>query len=330
MKIQKVSLGQFFTKMDYWLTPQVWSFIQSQNKSIAYDPFAGQGDLLKAMQAMGFQTVVGFDIDPHHGFEYQDSLSAIKPVRDAIIITNPPYLSNYSAARKKLSEPLQKYFLNQRHSDLYLIALEKMIATNLPVVAIIPETFLLSSSTFINQCHSITILENNPFVDTDVPVCVACFDGIVKPLAKLSIYKNDQYIVDGKTLFEMKPKPKKNITMTFNKMNGWLALRAVDSTNSEKPIEFNYRDHIDYHWEEGIKVSSRLYTLIDVYCPIGRRDDFIRLLNQELQHLRSISHDLVLSPFKGNTKIGSRRRRLDYQTARALIEVVSHQLAIRK
>jgi hypothetical protein len=42
--------------------------------------------------------------------------------------------------------------------------------------------------------------------------------------------------------------------------------------------------------------------------------------NRILDAHRAATHDLLLSPFKGNARNGVRRRRLDYATARAILE----------
>ena len=44
---KKRMLGQFFTKGDCWLRPQVKQFISESGAYIAYDPFAGDGCLLR-------------------------------------------------------------------------------------------------------------------------------------------------------------------------------------------------------------------------------------------------------------------------------------------
>jgi hypothetical protein len=45
--------------------------------------------------------------------------------------------------------------------------------------------------------------------------------------------------------------------------------------------------------------------------------------NVLLAQLRENSCDLVLAPFKGNDKLGNRRRRLDYALARQLLNEAS-------
>ena len=45
--IKKQTLGQFFTKNDFWLKDHVLDFIKSTRTTTVLDPFAGSGDLLK-------------------------------------------------------------------------------------------------------------------------------------------------------------------------------------------------------------------------------------------------------------------------------------------
>ena len=178
---KKRALGQFFTKGELWLKPQVMDFIKKTDSSIAYDPFAGAGDLLRVAKAKcGFAEVVGLDIDEKLAWSHNDSLLNIPHIDDAIIITNPPYISSYSAARKGLVQGLAKYFATSSYNDIYLIALDKMIEAQDNIVAIIPETFINSNYEKKNLLYSITILEENPFHDTENPVIVACFDGKFK------------------------------------------------------------------------------------------------------------------------------------------------------
>ena len=85
-------------------------------------------------------------------------------------------------------------------------------------------------------------------------------------------------------------------------------------------LRFDFKENIDYDWEKGIKVSSRLFTLISIDVPQNKRQAFIDSCNAILKEVRDKSHDIMLSPFKGNMKNGIRRRRLDFKTCRAIIE----------
>ncbi len=319
-KDKKVKLGQFFTKESLWLKPQIIKFIKDSKATIAYDPFAGGGDLLKVSHLYGIGKTKGLDIDSSLSWEVNDSLVSIPSVKDAIIITNPPYLSNYSASRKKIYGSVAKYFDDSRYDDLYLIALTRMLEAQKYVVAIIPETFLNSSFVAKNKLASVTVLEENPFEDTDTPVCVACFDSEIKSFEKIDVFKNDKFI--GKLSFfeSLRLRPKNDVTIRFNVLNGWLGLRAVDTTNPAKMIQFDFKENFDYDWNKGIKVSSRLLSTIDIDVPMEKRQAFIDECNHILTDIRQQSADIVMSPFKGNMKNGVRRRRLDYMTARSIME----------
>jgi hypothetical protein len=319
---KKRSLGQFFTQGTCWLQPQIIEFIESSKCSVAYDPFAGSGCLFRPVTnaVTGVTRVVGLDIDPSLGWKVNDSLLDVPSIPDAVIVTNPPYISNYSASRKRLGESLRKYFALTPYDDIYLLALDRMLSAQKNVVAIIPETFINSPYRKKNLLHSITVLEQNPFHDTDTPVVVVCFDSKVKPFSSVRVYKDGKFVCTLADIESCRKTPTNDVVMRFNDLNGWLAVRCVDTTNPNDMLRFDFRDRIDYDWDKGIKVSSRLLTLIAIDVPMNKRQTLINECNSILQSLRDRSHDLVLSPFKGNMKNGVRRRRLDFQTCRAIVE----------
>lgn len=320
MNKHKITKGQFFTKAQLWLKKQIKCFIENSNCKMAYDPYAGVGDLIKCSNIYGIEETKGLDIDEKLGWDINDSLIKIPHIEGAIIITNPPYLSNYSASRKKVYDDVRQYFENSHYDDLYLIALDRMLEAQKKVVAIIPETFINSSYIQKNKLSSITILEDNPFEDTDTPVCVVCFDGIEKGLENVMVYKNETLVSNLGHIESLRPKTSNDVKMKFNVIDGWLGLRAVDTTNPENMIRFDYKENFDYDWSKGIKVSSRLLSIIDIEIPTKDKDKFISECNAILDTLRLETQDIILSPFKGNMKNGVRRRRLDFYTARAIIE----------
>lgn len=316
---KKIKLGQFFTKESSWLKPHVKEFILNSGRSVAYDPFAGGGDLLKVCQLkMNFTKIIGLDIDKELGWKVNDSLIKVPFVSDSIIVTNPPYLAKQSATRKKID--LSKYFENTNYDDLYLLALEKMVEANDYIVVIIPESFINSNFKNKNLIYSITILEENPFTDTENPVCVVCFDGVKKDYKDIKIYKNDKYLTNFAEILKYKQTPLKNLRICFNDLNGWIGLRAIDSTDDNKKIKFDFKNKINYDWDNKINVSSRHFSLIYVEIDSKFRESFLQLCNEKLNKIREKTHDLVLTPFKGNTKSGIRRRRLDFKMARLILE----------
>jgi len=316
---QKVRLGQFFTTKEIWLRPQVVDFIKSVGAKTVLDPFAGDGHLLEVAKQFGIGDVQGFDVDPSCGWEVNDSLKSIPHFDHAVIITNPPYLTNYSASRKKIFHEVEQYFTSTNFVDLYQIALERCLESNDYVVAIVPETFI--NSIFPKgRLNSVTILEENPFEDTECPVCVVCFDKEYKNTSEIKVYKNDQYLGSWAELNRYRVKPQRGAKIVFNAPHGRIALRAVDSQSPTEKIKFMPAEELRYDLA-GIKVSSRLITLIDM--PGVKDEELQRIINESnkiLDSYRLATRDITLSPFKGNNKEGDRRRRLDYKTARAILE----------
>lgn len=320
---KKKYLGQFFTEDSCWLQPQVREFIEKSGCEIAYDPFAGSGCLFAPVtNSIASVTLCkGLDIDPTLGWEVNDSLVRIPAVDGAIIITNPPYISNYSASRKRLSCELKKYFDSTEYDDVYLLALDRMLEAQRNVVAIIPETFINSAFKKKRLLKSLTILEENPFKDTDTPVVVVCFDSIDKSFEEVDVYKGATRVCSFGDVEKCRLIPDNSVAMKFNDPSGWLGVRCVDTTDPSDMLRFDFKERIDYDWENGIKVSSRLLTLVAIDVPIELRRRFVNSCNDILSKLRQDSHDIILSPFKGNMKNGVRRRRLDFQTCRAIIEI---------
>lgn len=324
METKKVTLGQFFTKNSSWAQPQVVEFIQNcinegYNKIV--DPYAGDGDLLNYAKnnLNGIMKTIGYDIDPTLKWKVNDSLVCIPKHKNSLVLTNPPYLASYSARRKgvEVYAKVAKYFMNNSHEDLYQVALERMLESYDNVVAIIPETYI-NSNFSKDRLKLITILEGDPFVDTDCPVCVCCFTKNINQPRDVLFYKDGRYICTYKELQNCKKIPTNIINIKFNESKGKIALRAVDNTKDNDIIKFLPIEELEYDLKN-IKVSSRLITVIDI-PEIENYDRFIDICNEILTEYREIMSDILLSPFKGNRKNGVRRRRLDYKTARAILE----------
>ena len=317
-KKHKTKLGQFFTKKDVWLRQHIKDFIINSKTKIVYDPFAGNGDLLSVVKNFGYEKTIGLDIDKKLKWKINDSLVNIPHIDNAIIITNPPYIAKQSATRHRIN--LKKYYNSTIYDDIYLLALDKMLEAQNYVVAIIPESFINSIYKQKNKLYSITILEENPFEDTENPVCVACFDGDEKPFEKIKIYKEDKYINNLAYFENLRLDPKNDINISFNDKKGWLALRATDSSNGQDVIHFCFKKDMDYDFEKNIKVSSRHISLLNIDIKTKDREKFINESNKIIAELRDNTSDIIFTPFKGNTKFGKRRRRLDFRLARAILE----------
>lgn len=290
------------------------------------DPFVGRGDLFSPLWSI-FDHYYGYDIDPdlctEMGWSWNDSLDHMPFHPNALVVTNPPYLAKNSAVRNKLDSALYFSGMDDRYEDLYQIALDRVLNKYQRAVFIIPETYF-QTELWKSHLHSYTIIEENPFTDTDCPVCVACFevntDLLEMHYNNYSIYKNNELLFDRFELTEILYEfnsTRLNAPITFNDPKGNLGLRGVDGVKHYDRIRFCRPEDLDYDKE--IKESSRSITLINVH-DVDVSDDFIAAANFYLRKLRRVTYDVVLSPFKNNNDLGKRRRRLDYKWARKIIE----------
>lgn len=313
----KTATGSFFTKKNVWLTKPIVKFLTlalKENNSVL-DPYAGEGHLLNVCLEKFESKIYGYDIRETNWIK-NDSLISIPNPNNAVIVTNPPYLAKYSAKRKGVIDEVEKYF-NCEREDLYQVALDKCLSSARFVVAIIPETFLNSSydKRFLSV---LCVLEENPFEDTETPVCVACFDTQKKQNGKL--YINEKYCGDLNEIFSYRESVERKQNIKFNVANGRIALKAVDGTADGDYIRFENANTFKYS-RSNIKHSSRLLTYIEVDSLSDEEvDKFVTICNQNLKSIREKTFDLILSPFKGNNKAGKRRRRLDYAMARVIME----------
>lgn len=325
--VDKVSAGAHYTEHDCWLQPPVAAFIDTQIRSKhvcnVLDPFAGDGHLLRLIQQRHGLATHGLDLYAGD-WPRNDSLKHIPASPATLICTNPPYLAKYSARRKGILPRVAKYFDAVGYDDLYLLAIDRMLATGMPVVAIVPETFI-ASGLLRRHLDRVVVLEaHNPFASTETPVCVACFDPSVVP-AETRCYKDAHFVgtlAQLETGAERSASESAKRRITFNVASGALALKAVDGTRAGDRIRF--LKGADFGYDTGmIKVSSRLMTRIHIHGLAPQSlDTLVVAANAELERIRECTQDIVLSPFKGNNKDGTRRRRLDYRLARLLIASV--------
>ena len=325
MKNKKISYGQFFTKHDVWLKEPVVEFLSDVNNDTILDPFAGGGDLLNVLKdKFGYTDHEGYDIDPSFNWRYRNSLIDI-PKTNRLIVTNPPYLAKNSAKRKKLEE--YNYFnsMGSMYSDLYQIALTKCMENHDYIVAIVPETIITSD--YLNylikvdwdktrRIDRIIILEENPFTDTTCPVVVVC---IGKKDSRLRIYKGDEFIGFYEDMKHIQPIPSNELKVEFNNKEGNIGLRGVDGGKQHNRIKFCLPSELNYDFNK-ICASSRSITVLNVNIDKKLIPSVIEKANELLEKYRKDTADIFLAPFKGNDKEGIRRRRLDFKTAKGILE----------
>jgi hypothetical protein len=329
--IAKVSTGSFYTTRSNWLTQEIRDFLEQaiqQSGGVVLDPFAGDGHLLEAIKS---DKQLGKLVVQTEGFDIQgttwprnDSLIEIPNSRRAVIVTNPPYLANHSAKRKGVDSLVKKYFESSDQDNLFKVALVNSLAVADYVVAIIPETFLLSSFPK-DRLELAVVIQDTLFGDTEAPALVACFG---KKLSEdADIFVGHQ---KGATLNQIlalrNPLVSKRRQIVFNDPAGRVGLRAVDGSDGESPIQFMLGKDFDYP-RQSVVVSSRLMTYLDL--PEVKDSDIPELIaavNDGLNRIRKASLDLALAPFKGNDKKGKRRRRLDYALARSLLNQAAQKV----
>lgn len=326
--LQKIARGVFYTTDAGWLNEPVRRFLSlallAQNAgrpaASVLDPFAGDGHLLELVGSEFEVATFGLDIAGSK-WPRNDSLVAIPNANDSVIVTNPPYLANHSAKRKGVSEMVAAYFDGSEYDNLYKLALDRCLASADYVVAIIPETFLLSTFDK-SRLWLASVIENELFSDTEAPAVVACFGPSV---SSAKVYKNHNLVGDLEQILALRTgglarsTKRAGIICNFNVPNGRIGLRAVDGADGKTPIAFLLAEDFDYP-KNKVLHSSRLMTYLDVpQLSDEQLPLFVGEANRILNQLREESADIVLAPFKGNDKNGKRRRRLDYAFARQIL-----------
>ncbi|MCX6478234.1 MAG: hypothetical protein NT044_02390 [Micrococcales bacterium] len=293
----------------------------AQSNGYLLDPFAGDGHLLEAIKSDSVllgrhvSQATGFDIQGDT-FPFNDSLVAIPNPQRAVIVTNPPYLANHSAKRKGVDQLEAKYFAGTTQKNLYRIALEKALESADYVVAIIPETFLLSTFPK-HRLELAVVIQDSLFGDTDAPALVACFTK--ERCAGAHVFTGNQSIGNLSEILALRDSIAPKQRIVFNEPTGRIGLRAVDGSDGKTPIAFVAAKDFGYP-SDSVATSSRLMTYLEV-PGVADKDipELISKANTLLASIRMRSGDLVLAPFKGNNKAGKRRRRLDYALARRIL-----------
>jgi hypothetical protein len=322
----KVSRGSFYTTDPSWLNEPVKLFLEKAlfaSKTRVLDPFAGDGHLLELVSEV-FRSIrpdiqaTGFDISGN-SWPLNDSLVSIPNPSGAVILTNPPYLANHSAKRKGVDSLVAKYFESSSQDNLYKIALEKSLEAADYVVAVIPETFLLSSFDKSRLVRAV-VIEGELFGDTEAPALVACFGPARTPEADIFIGSEFALLVSDIEKIRT-PILEEKTKIVFNDPSGRIGLRAVDASDGMQLIEFYQAK--DFHYPiKNVKVSSRLMTYLEIPKLLDADvEEVVSRANHVLSEIRKSSKDLALAPFKGNDLRGKRRRRLDYLMARKILNL---------
>lgn len=382
---KKRQLGQYFTsnfdlvlsrlEFDTFFTKDIFFTYDNDSTVNLIDPFAGDGSLLCSVVNTvknKFSDVenlrinaVGCDIDKslceQYGWTHIDSIASTdKEIKNAanvnqhfVCVTNPPYLGKSSAKRLGIKDA-SKYF--KQFDDLYLEALYKCYNYYHAGLMIVPESFIsyllntasrtTDNNLILSGITNIMSLYNNPFNDTEVPVCVITWDHRAARFM-LNNYKilNTNAIITIDTIPDAATRMidlaiirrqytdnkdidgiKQNIK--FNDPNGSIGLVAYDSyIANKKPIQFCSIDKLPFD-KNIVSKESRMNTIISI--PAIYNDlvpniiDFSNYILNDI--IRKQTYDLVLTPFKCNNTNGLRRRRLDYNLAKSIVATAIYEL----
>jgi hypothetical protein len=321
----KVRTGRFLTTGDGWLCEPVLEFLRAAGADEVVDPFAGDGHLLRHVVEAGIEVPTsGYDIAP--GWPRNDSLASIPSHPAAVIVTNPPYLAKHSASRKRVLRTVARYYADG-DLDLYQVAVRRCLEASPHVVALLPETFL-HAGVLRERLERVVVIEReSPFDDTTCPILVACFGPEERAADEVWVWRDEQRVGTLAELDALRRAGAVSDAIRFNDPNGAIALQAVDGVDPAVRIAFGPRSASGYD-VAGIKPSSRLVTFVTVdgVDDETRVDRLCTLANARLAALRDGIGELALSPFKGNDRLGRRRRRLDYRQARAILTAALAEL----
>lgn len=323
------ALGQYYTEGDAFGSPAFaqWYARATHNlpaQAAILEPFAGAGHIPRALRDRGIRRQWhAVDLDPpsptdivmsglvvHKG----NSLRQI-PRGYALAITNPPYLASNWAARRKMTYP------RTHHDDLYKLALDRMLARVPYVAAIVPASFITAGQ-FHERLTAVVALRGDLFRDTQCPVCLALFE----PLPALVNQRLDFDVWDGSVHLGTHQQFVNHLTAgspelawKFNDPAGPIALFGIDNLVAPT-IRFAPGREVP---EAEIKYSSRIITRIGLPASVKRSQvpALIETVNQHLSTWRTETHDVLLSPFRGLRQDGHWRRRLDFATARRLLDL---------
>lgn len=322
----KIKHGQFYTKGNCFQHDvfRDWYRQIPSNMNKFIEPFAGGNNIIhlidEANLGITHEQWTSYDIEPEA--ITKNIVPGVKVLKKDTIknypsgfdvcVTNPPYLAKNSAKRKKIEIDLRG------HQDLFELSLDIILSKTKYVAAIIPESFI-SRGIFTDRLVSVISLNYNMFDDTDFPVCLALFNPEKTP--SFNIYLGDKLIGDYLTIKSKTDKifsKRNSYTIKFNDPKGQLGLKAVDSTSGAS-IEFIEGKFIP---SRDIKISSRAITRIKLQRELTKQELtlLINESNKILDKYRKINQDVFITSFKGLRKDSKYRRRLDFATAKQIIE----------
>jgi hypothetical protein len=345
MDQKKRQHGQYFTRGNPFGNEAFQSWckeIPGFDRQVLYEPFAGANHIPKSIRDLGVHNKwQSYDLAP----SVENVCPDIKTIKQntlaanfslskksaQVVVTNPPYLAKNSATRRGLEYP------DTQEPDLYLFALNKLLNEVPYVAAIIPESFLTQNKHH-GRLYAIVSLKELLFEDTEHPVCLALFVPPEKALGgEFEVWSDHVKLGSWSSLKQKEAKAfglnenssSKTVSgeVRFNVKSGKLGLHACDNQLSPT-IRFVRGETIS---EARIKVSSRAVTRIEVEgdetWEQSQCEAIVSKANDILGEYRRNTQDVFLTAFKGMRKDGGYRRRMDFKTAKSILEKSIQDLA---
>ena len=321
---EKRASGRFYTKSDVFGYPAFSEWLELVPREPVLrivEPFAGACHIPAALAARGVNAEWHcFDISPGKGTP--SGLDVIK--RDTIFkypkgyscaITNPPYLAKNSARRRGLPFPQTK------HDDIYKLCLEIMLKHTPYVAAIVPESFL-TQECFHERLLSVTSLIGKFFDDTECPVCLALFIPDKKRERDFSVWRNDIFLGKMSEIVARTPRAQSDNPWSFNEPAGEIGLYCCDSPKGAS-IKFCLGEAIP---SSDVTESSRSITKISGVPEGHPIERIVDEANAILSEWRTATSDVLMTAFKGLRSDGAYRRRLDFSSARNILNLAIDRL----
>lgn len=313
--MNKKELGKFYTINNPFKLKifQKWfNSIPNINNLEILEPFAGSNNIVNLVNCNNIWKC--YDIQPtknnapKFNIIKQDTIKNF-PKGFNIVITNPPYLAKNTATRKHL------YYQGGEYDDLYKKCLEIMLNNCKYIAAIIPESFI-TANIFHNRLEYVISLTCKMFDDTYCPVCLALFSENISD--DFIIYNMDNYIGKYSDLLKFKPINTGKYKFIINDPNGNIGLIGIDN-NKGNNIHFVDGNTID---SKLIKNTTRTFTRLTCSAKINNYQLFYQKCNEFIEEYRKNTNDIFLTSFKNLRDDGKYRRRLDFNTAKSIIEYI--------
>lgn len=313
--------GQYFTTTSPFGLPAfaAWA-AQFDPEETVLEPFAGSNGLIPMLREQGLApSYASFDIEPAESTVRMRDTIADFPRGYSVCVTNPPYLAKNSATRSGLALPPM-----EGYDNLWKLSVSRCLAHCDFVAAIIPGSFL-TSGLFQDRLQAVVSLNFEMFDDTEQPVCLALW-GPHHTSGVFDVWQAGKRLGSSTALRRrvdgLLPAPRQPVDIQFNVLDGQIGIRGVDGLTGPS-IRFVPAFDIP---AAKVKESARFLTRIKIDSPHDP-ELIIAEANVLLARYRMLTADVFLTSFRGIRKDRQFRRRLDWASARRILEVAVNNIA---